>query len=150
LLPSTEAQARTSVKPVEGQLTTTSSAQTILLVEDDPQVRKFAQRVLNSLGYTTLAAASGTEALRTMLDRPGEVKLLITDIVMPEMTGPEVAEALRAQDPALPVLFVSGYADEVVARDGMGPGEGLFLEKPFTPAALAAKVRAALDLGKPG
>jgi two-component system, cell cycle sensor histidine kinase and response regulator CckA len=119
---------------------------TILIVEDDPAVRRFAERVLVSLGYTPLVAASGEEALLLASEHLDRIHLLITDIVMPRMTGPEVAERLRAQAPELPVLFISGYADEVVARHGMTEEDGQFLEKPFTRAALAIKVKAALAI----
>jgi two-component system, cell cycle sensor histidine kinase and response regulator CckA len=119
----------------------------ILLVEDERAVRKLAARVLGSLGYAVIEADSAEEALRLWPERRREINLLLTDVVMPGLTGPQLAAELRRECPALPVVFVSGYADEVVARQGMSAAEGLFLEKPFTTAALAAMVESALRGG---
>jgi signal transduction histidine kinase len=117
---------------------------TILIVEDDPGVRKLATMILNGQGYRVMAASSGSEALVMKDGHTGKIDLLITDLVLPGMSGPEIARTLRAQLAALPVLFMSGYADEVVAHEGMNPDDGAFLAKPFTPASLVASVRAAI------
>jgi two-component system cell cycle sensor histidine kinase/response regulator CckA len=96
---------------------------------------------------TVVSAGSGDEALALRDSHASEIDLLVTDIVMPGLTGPQVARAFRAVRPRLPVLFMSGYADEVVAHDGMQAAEGAFIAKPFTPAAFLAKVRALLPPG---
>lgn len=118
--------------------------ETVLLVEDEPLVRRLASRVLGGLGYTVLEAANGEEALR--LARAGEAfDLLLTDVVMPGMGGQELAQAARAMRPDARVLFMSGYTDDAVVRRGLSERSIDFLQKPFTPSALAMKVRHVLD-----
>jgi two-component system, cell cycle sensor histidine kinase and response regulator CckA len=113
---------------------------TILVVEDDASVRRVAQRALELAGYTVHTASNGREAL-TALDRLGaEVDLVVSDFVMPELGGKELARQLGERWPDLPVLFMSGYAaDPGVQQEVFAPGT-LYIEKPFTPAALAARV----------
>jgi len=118
---------------------------TIYLVEDDPMVRALGLRILGPLGYRVLAFGSGLEALAHYDEHPGIVDLLITDVVMPGMNGPRLAEALRARLDKLRVIFISGYADEVVAREGMSEPEGVFIEKPFKPRTLEETVRSLLE-----
>ena len=139
----TEVQGVPTARPDESSLEA-ARPRTILIVEDDAGVRKLASLVLDAQGYRILAAASGSEALALRASHAGAIDLLITDLVMPGMSGSEVARAFRAQTPPLPVLFMSGYADEVVAHDGMNPEDGAFLAKPFTPASLVATVRSVL------
>ena len=119
-----------------------------LVVEDEPAVRRLVTQILQSAGILVLSAGCGAEALALREAHAAELDLLVTDIVMPGMTGPEVARAFRAVRPRLPVLFMSGYADEVVAHEGMNAAAGAFIAKPFTPATFLAKVRALLPTAR--
>jgi two-component system cell cycle sensor histidine kinase/response regulator CckA len=117
-----------------------------LLVEDESLVRALVGRVLRELGYTVLEATNGEEALHTIHEYAGTpIELLITDVVMPRMGGKALAEQLMAVYPRIKVLFVSGYATDTITHHGrLEPGTN-FLSKPFTPTALAHKVREVLD-----
>ena len=118
----------------------------ILLVEDEDGVRALARHVLQTCGYTVIEASHGKEAMRIAEQRSGPIHLLITDVVMPQgMGGRQVAEALRVKHPEARVLFVSGYTDDAVVRHGVLEEKANFLQKPFTPASLAHKVRDVLD-----
>ena len=119
--------------------------ETVLLVEDDEAVRALARYVLQACGYTVREAANGKEAIRLVEDFNGPLQLVVSDVVMPELGGLQLAERLRAMTPGLKVLFLSGYTDDSVIRHGVLPGEVCFLQKPFTPATLAQKVREVLD-----
>ena len=119
--------------------------ETVLLAEDEPLVRLLARRVLEQAGYTVLVAAGGAEALETARRHDGPIHLLLTDVVMPEMSGRDLVRHLLDLRPGVPVLYMTGYSDEAIARHGvLDPGTAL-IQKPFTPAALARKVREALD-----
>src|SRR5207253_29642 len=119
--------------------------ETVVLAEDERLVRVLAQKVLERAGYRVLVAAGGAEALALAESNDGPIHLLLTDVVMPEMTGRELARRLTSLRPGLRVLYMSGYADEAVAQHGvLDPGTA-FLQKPFTPEALAKKVRGVLD-----
>jgi CheY-like chemotaxis protein len=118
--------------------------ESVLLAEDEPLVRLLAKKVLEQAGYRVLVAAGAAEAL-DILGRPDEpVDLLITDVVMPEISGRELAQRGGALRPGLPVLYMSGYSDDAVARHGILDPGTVLVEKPFTPALFAAKVREAL------
>jgi PAS domain S-box-containing protein len=119
--------------------------ETVLLVEDEDGVRVLSHRVLQSCGYTVLAARDGSEALRIAGEHAGRIDLLVTDVVMPRMSGREVAERLAGIHRGMKVLFLSAYTDAAVVRHGILEAEVAFLQKPFSPASLAAKVRKALD-----
>jgi PAS domain S-box-containing protein len=119
--------------------------ETVLLVEDEEGVRQLTANILKLCGYTVLEATNGEAALGLLAGHAGAVDLLLTDVVMPRMSGPQVAEAVRALHLGVKVLYQSGYTDDAVLRHGIAEGEGDFVQKPFTPGELARKVRDVLD-----
>ena len=122
-------------------------SETVLLVEDDEAVRALARKMLAAHGYTVLAAASGAEALKLAADHTGPIHLLVTDVVLPGMSGRELATRFQSVRPGLKVLYTSGYTDDAVVHHGvLDPGIA-FLQKPFTSGTLARKVRETLDSG---
>ncbi len=121
------------------------TAETILLVEDEPEVRSLVQRLLKMQGYTVVAAANPDEALAIIRDFKGHIDLMVTDVVMPGMSGRQLAERLAKILPDLKVLFVSGYTDDAIVHHGiLDPGTAV-LQKPFTPQTLARKVREVIE-----
>ncbi|HVZ41920.1 MAG TPA: response regulator [Candidatus Kapabacteria bacterium] len=119
--------------------------ETILLVEDEEGVRSLARRILRQCGYTVLDAGTGEEAMRLCVAHDGAIHLLLTDVVLPEAGGRQVAERLAIDRPQMKVLYMSGYTDDAVLRHGVFESEVAFLQKPFTPEALAERVRGVLD-----
>ena len=120
--------------------------ETILLVEDDPALREMAATLLRRLGYTVLAAANGIEALSLKQQRDiGHIDLLFTDVVMPHMSGKELADRVRALYPHTRILFTSAYTENAIVHQGVLNKGVALLQKPFTPSALARKVREVLD-----
>jgi PAS domain S-box-containing protein len=119
--------------------------ESVLVVEDDPAIRSHTSRALQGRGYSVLEAESGREALRLAEEYDGPIDLVITDIVMPEMSGRKLAESLRAVHPAARVLFMSGFTMDEVVRQGLVDADAKFIEKPFTSDYLARKVREVLD-----
>jgi CheY-like chemotaxis protein len=115
-------------------------ARTIVVVEDDGLVRELIHRVLLGAGYTTLNAQNGQEALELLAAHPGNVDIILTDLVMPQMGGRELIDRLRLQWPSLKVLGMSGYTDRVVARHGIIQSCDAFLQKPFTPRILLQRI----------
>ncbi len=127
----------------EGPAGPPQAAKTILLVEDEVQVRSLTRTMLSKLGYQVIDAGSAAEALE-LLDRTSEpISLLLVDIVMPEMSGPQLAQRVLALRPAIPVLFMSGYTDGMVEQGLLDSGTP-FIQKPFTAEGLAQRVREAL------
>jgi len=121
-------------------------SETILLVEDEESIRLLVLGILRSRGYTVLEAGRPLDALEISrtLDEP--IHLLLTDVIMPQMSGREVAEHISAARPDTKVLYMSGYTDQAIAHHGvLNPGVP-FLQKPFTPETLAQKVREVLDI----
>ncbi len=116
----------------------------ILLVEDDAGILSMGQAMLKRLEYTVLAAGSPEEAVALARDYPEPIRLLITDVVMPQMSGKALAENITAVKPDIRVLFMSGYTANVIAHHGVLDAGVRFMEKPFTLASLAQKVREAL------
>ena len=133
----TAAAAVSTAAPVGG-------AESVLLIEDNDELRLATRGILEVLGYRVTAAANGTEALDLFDRLKGRVDLVVCDVVMPGMSGPEAVSRLRARKPDLPALFMSGYTDNVVVRHGILEGELEFLEKPYSADRLAAKVREVL------
>jgi two-component system, cell cycle sensor histidine kinase and response regulator CckA len=119
--------------------------ETVLLVEDDDSVRALSQKVLVRQGYVVLEASNGIEALRVSDEYAGTIDVLVTDVVMPYMSGSQLADRLRQSRPSIKVLFVSGYPDEALGAHGVLDPAVTFLPKPFMPSALASKVRSVLD-----
>jgi CheY-like chemotaxis protein len=125
--------------------TVTRGAETILLVEDDDAVRTTATRILERAGYTIYAAADGGEAL-AIHDKIGHsIDLLLTDMIMPEMSGGELTIRIREREPNVAVLVMSGYTEQTSLRQRLVDSGSAFIQKPFTPEELTAKVREALN-----
>jgi CheY-like chemotaxis protein len=122
-------------------------SETILVVEDEQAVRSLVVRLLRSMGYWVLEASRVDEALMVCLRHKGPVHLLLTDVVMPQMSGRDLVDRLRPLRPDIRVLFTSGYTEESLHRRVVQP-DTAFLQKPFTEEALAHKVRDVLDEGK--
>jgi two-component system cell cycle sensor histidine kinase/response regulator CckA len=127
----------------------TGGAETILLVEDEQNVRQLAGRILREQGYKVMEAANGEEALEIFQEHSQtKIHLVITDVIMPQMGGKTLAALIKRLRPKTEVLFVSGYTDDAIAHHGVLEPDTAFLQKPFTPEALARKVREVLDGGK--
>jgi two-component system cell cycle sensor histidine kinase/response regulator CckA len=122
--------------------------ETILLVEDEAMVRTLARSVLEDCGYQVLEATNGEEGLRIFEAQKELIHLTLTDVVMPLMGGKQLADRIATAKPDLPVLYMSGYTDDAIVHHGVLDPETPFLEKPFTPDALARKVREVLDCRK--
>jgi PAS domain S-box-containing protein len=121
--------------------------ETLLLVEDEEGVRTFARRALEDSGYQVLMAASGADAMDLARRHSGPIHLLLTDVVMPGLSGRELAEQLVAERPDVRVIFTSGYTDDETVRHGVREAETAFLQKPFTPEQLGRRIREVLDAG---
>ena len=131
--------------PVE----TARGTETILLVEDDQQLRELAGRVLTGCGYQVLVADSAAEGITRCESHDGKIHLLLTDVVMPGSGGREVAKQVMARRPDVKVLYMSGYTTNAIVHHGVLDAGIAFLQKPFTPASLAAKIREVLDQRAP-
>ncbi len=142
-LPQTELPVEAVVAPPPPR--SMSGTETILLVEDEPALRELFKRTLELHGYSVITAPDGWAARALDHEIEGDVHLLLTDVVMPHVSGRELASSLRAKRPTLRVLYMSGYTDDAVIRNGALEPASAFLQKPFTPAALAQKVREVLE-----
>ncbi|HVU50492.1 MAG TPA: ATP-binding protein [Polyangia bacterium] len=138
-------QGRAAAQRDEPNGPSSGGSETVLLVEDEDQVRALVSRVLKRSGYDVLEAARPHDALELASRAEQPIHLLITDVVMPQLNGRELAERVRALRPELAILFMSGYSDHLLERDGVLEQGLHFLPKPITPAALTSAVRAVLD-----
>jgi CheY-like chemotaxis protein len=141
-LPRTDAAPETEPS---GDTTVAEGTETVLLVEDEAEVRSLAREVLERLGYTLLEANTADDAILIAQQHVGLIDLLLTDVVMPRMGGGALAEAVTTMRPETKILFMSGYTDDAIVRHGVLEKGVDLLEKPFSPRTLAAKVRAVLD-----
>jgi len=119
--------------------------ETILLVEDEPNLRRLAQQYLQNQGYTVLEAADGAEALRVFESNKNAIHLLLTDVIMPGINGRQLAQRILSQRPDMKVLYMSGYTENAIGTNGTLDAGIILLQKPFTLPALKAKVREMLD-----
>jgi len=120
--------------------------ETILLAEDDPSLLEMAATLLRRLGYTVYTASNGIEAMGMRHQKGiGHIDLLFTDVVMPHMTGKELSDRIRACYPRIKILFTSAYTESAIVHQGILNEGVTLLQKPFTPSALAQKVREVLD-----
>ena len=140
--PTTAAPAKTATPELIG------GAETVLIVEDSAPVQTIARRILERIGYRVLLASTGEEALQLLERSDARPDLVISDVIMPGMTGPELCQELATRYPDIRVLFTSGYSSEAISRYGVLEPGTLFIEKPYTPIALARKVRKALGHGE--
>lgn len=127
-----------STKPMMG-------SETVLLVEDEDGVRRLARHMLTAHGYQVIEAAQGKEAIISVEQNPGSIHLLITDLVMPDMSGRTLADQVASLDPNIKILFMSGYTDDAIVRHEIYLDRIHFLQKPFTMSNLLTKVREAID-----
>ena len=134
-----------SVEPAERQKKMARGTETILVVEDDEMVRNLVKETLKREGYRVLDAAGPVDARRIAEKQKGSIDLLITDVVMPKVSGVDLAQEIMKRRPALKVLFMSGYTDNAVMDRGLLDKDAAFLQKPFTPGVLAARVREVLE-----
>jgi DNA-binding NtrC family response regulator len=137
-------------EPVESETKTTvpellQGQETVLLVEDEEMVRKLSHEILEMNGYRVFSAANGEEACRMCDVYIGEIHLMITDVVMPQMSGRELAERVVKDRPEMLVLYMSGYTHDAIVRHGVLVDSMTFLQKPFTPDSFARKVRELLE-----
>ncbi len=139
--------ARELVQPLRkrAQVVATPGTEKILLVEDDDSVRDLAREILEMNGYTVVAAANGIDALKVFEAESGTIDMMVTDLVMPQMGGRDLARKVNEISAELKVLYLSGYTDSVAMQQGILDPGSFFLQKPFTPTELAHKVREALD-----
>jgi two-component system, cell cycle sensor histidine kinase and response regulator CckA len=142
-LPSVD-RAKDSLLPVEPPRIL-QGHETILLIEDDEQVRVVAASILRNNGYQVIEARNAAEAFKSSLSHAAPIDLLLTDVIMPQLSGPELAKRLAPSRPDMKVLFMSGYTDDSIVRHGVLSAAMSFLAKPITVAALTAKVREVLD-----
>jgi len=135
------------VTPADASLTLPPlGTEIILLAEDEPALRELTREILEEHGYTVIEAGSGDGALKRAAAYPGDIDLLLTDVVMPRMSGRELAEHLTRLRPRLRVMFMSGYTDDAVVRHGVLATSAAFIQKPFGSASLLAKIREVLEL----
>jgi PAS domain S-box-containing protein len=144
-LPHTEASSAIVESPPQ-EAATQRGHETVLLIEDEEPVRALCALALERLGYDVISAATGGEGLERAARYEGSIDALVTDVILPDMRGPEVAERLKESRPGVTVLFASGYTQDTIARDGVLEDGVNFLQKPYTLWKLGKELRRALDL----
>ncbi|GAB4518316.1 MAG: hypothetical protein Tsb0020_36920 [Haliangiales bacterium] len=145
VLPRVEGVAEASQSDHESPVEPSAGTETVLIVEDEPTVRQVVRRTLERFGYRVLSAANGDEALAIDRQALVKVELLLTDLVMPRMSGHQLAKRMRQLCPGLKVLYVSGYTGDTAPHVAIAKSDAAFLQKPFTPVVLARRVRELLD-----
>jgi len=125
------------------------AGETVLIVEDEPAMREVTRRILSRSGYTVIAAATGHEAIEIAASHTGDIDVLLTDVVMPQMLGKEAAERIRALRPGVKVLFMSGYARGVLDPQGVVEAGANLIQKPFSEAELLATLRRTIARATP-
>jgi PAS domain S-box-containing protein len=138
-------ETATVARPAPRRPEVSRGSETVLLVEDEPEVRELAHEILSMSGYTVLVAADGAEALRIGAGHPSPIALVVTDVIMPQMGGASLGHEMRALRPETRILYMSGYTDDAVGRHGILGGDTRLLQKPFTAETLTGKVREMLD-----
>ena len=136
--------AKSSQEPIESAQPL-RGRETILVVEDEPALLELTRMILRSHGYNVLAAATPAEAQRLALENTDKIAVLVTDVIMPEMNGRDLADQLQKICPNIKRLFMSGYTADVIAQSGAQEDGTYFLQKPFTPSELATKLREVLE-----
>ena len=126
-----------------------NGTETVLVVEDDPEVRKLICEILRGRGYRVLETRTGDEAVQVAQSHQGPVQLVLTDVILPEISGPDIVKGVKQYKPGIRALYISGYTDEAVLRHGMLEKGVTFLSKPFMPEMLVRKVREVLDASSP-
>jgi CheY-like chemotaxis protein len=144
-----DASAIKGISTERAAQTPLSRGESLLLVEDEPAIMRMGKIMLEKLGYDVLATSRPSEALRLAREHAGRIDLLITDVIMPEMNGRDLADQLKALYPDIKTLFMSGYTANVIAHHGVLDRGVHFIQKPFSMRAVASKVREALDQGDP-
>jgi CheY-like chemotaxis protein len=127
--------------PAEAGRRLRTTARTVLVVDDEPEVLELASEILKRVGYSVLEAADGAAALEMVQRHQGDIHLLVTDMVMPGLSGRDLAERVRALRKTLPVLYISGYVQDASARAALASERSAFVAKPFTPELLTDRVR---------
>ncbi|PYV39890.1 MAG: hybrid sensor histidine kinase/response regulator [Acidobacteria bacterium] len=144
-LPRVEGEVSVEVEMVPTSIELPQGSETVLLVEDEDSVRNLVRTILRKNGYTVLEARHGAEALRVAIQYTGPIHLMLTDVVMPLMSGRQLADRLAPLRPDMKVIYMSGYTDQAIVHHGVLEPGTIFLQKPFTPTVLAHKVRDVLD-----
>jgi CheY-like chemotaxis protein len=144
-LPKVEGSPVSAAEEEETASRSTDGNEKVLLVEDDVAVRELSREILEMHGYEVIEADNGQAALKICEDCGAELDLVVTDLIMPQMGGRDLALRIAPMLPEVKLLFLSGYTDDVLLNQGQLDPGSFFLQKPFTPAALARKVREVLD-----
>jgi CheY-like chemotaxis protein len=139
----TELKVEDETPPMQSEVL--AGTETVLVVEDEPALRRLISVSLEKRGYTVLASEDGTEAIRILENNRGEIDLVVSDIMMPKLNGLELRKKAILLQPEMRFLFISGYAEDTIGQTAHLPQDAGYLEKPFLPIELARKVRALLN-----